>query len=80
MPPALSYRLIDDKNAELDNLAQRLEDVKARVKDVALQLSQNGNVEEAVNMVCIGCTQAFFKIVCCIVRISGLFCHHWQHV
>ncbi|XP_042875039.1 A-kinase anchor protein 9-like isoform X4 [Penaeus japonicus] len=50
MPPALSYRLIDDKNAELDNLAQRLEDVKARVKDVALQLSQNGNVEEAVNM------------------------------
>ncbi|XP_069996231.1 A-kinase anchor protein 9 isoform X5 [Penaeus vannamei] len=50
MPSVLSYRLFDDKNAEIDNLVHRLEDVKARVKEVALQLLQNGSVEEAVNM------------------------------
>lgn len=50
MSSVLSYRLFDDKNAEIDNLAQRLEDVKARIKEVALQLSQGGSVEEAVNM------------------------------
>lgn len=53
MPSVLSYRLFDDKNAEIDNLVHRLEDVKARVKEVALQLLQNGSVEEAVNMVSI---------------------------
>ncbi|XP_063585135.1 A-kinase anchor protein 9-like isoform X2 [Penaeus indicus] len=50
MSSVLSYRLLDDKNAEIDNLAQRLEDVKTRIKEVTLQLLQNGNVEEAVNM------------------------------